>query len=132
MLQPEIAGSGNSEGSVTPGAWTELANGLRQPNYVFSGVSPARFSARIAPQLVGLGLLDVVSEYTIMAWADPSDIDGVPGISGRASLVADPVTGETRLGHFGYKAATFSVKHQVASAFNTDTGVMTSVLPTPD
>lgn len=132
VLQPEIAGSGSSEGLVTLSAWTELGNGLRHPNYVFSGVPPATFSARIAPQLVGLGLLDAVSEDTVMEWADPSDVDGNPGISGRASLVNDPVTGETRLGRFGYKAAAFSVKHQVASALNTDMGVMTSVLPNPD
>ena len=37
-----------------------------------------------------------------------------------------------RLGRFGYKAATISVKHQVASALNTDIGVMTSLLPNPD
>ena len=37
-----------------------------------------------------------------------------------------------RLGRFGYKAGTFSVKHQVASAFNTDMGVMTSMIPEPD
>jgi CxxC motif-containing protein (DUF1111 family) len=132
VLQPAIVNSGISEGSVSLGTWTNLANGLRQPNYVFSGVSPATFSARIAPQLVGLGLLEAVSEDTILAWADPNDVDGTPGISGRVSLVDDPVTGDTRLGRFGYKAATASVKHQVASALNSDMGVMTSVLPTPD
>lgn len=132
VLQPGLVNNGSSEGSVSLAAWTNLANGLRQPNYVFSGVSPATFSARIAPQLVGLGLLDAVSEDDILAWADPQDVDGTPGISGRASLVDDPVTGETRLGRFGYKAATASVRHQVASAFNSDMGVMTSVLPTPD
>jgi CxxC motif-containing protein (DUF1111 family) len=132
ILQPKLIGNGSSEGSVTLGPWTQLANGLRKPNYVFSGVTPARFSARIAPQLVGLGLLDAVSEDVVMEWADPDDIDGIPGISGRVSLVDDPITGETRLGRFGYKASTFSVKHQVASAFNTDMGVMTSMLPSPD
>jgi CxxC motif-containing protein (DUF1111 family) len=47
-------------------------------------------------------------------------------------MVVDPENGETRLGRFGYKAGTFSVKHQVASAFNTDMGVMTSMISTPD
>ena len=47
-------------------------------------------------------------------------------------LSLDPETGDVRLGRFGYKAATFSVKHQVASALNTDIGVMTSMLPNPD
>ena len=45
-----------------------------------------------------------------------------PGISGRASLSTDPENGETRLGRFGYKASKSSVKHQVASALNTDMG----------
>src|SRR5690606_9241319 len=40
--------------------------------------------------------------------------------------------GDLRLGRFGYKATTSSVRHQVALALNTDMGVMTSVLPTPD
>ncbi|WP_440905995.1 di-heme oxidoredictase family protein [Catenovulum sp. SX2] len=132
VLQPQQIGNVTSEGDVTLGNWTELGNGLRQPNYVFSNGTPATFSARIAPNLVGLGLLEAVAEETILAWADPDDTSSADGISGKASIVTDPVTGATRLGRFGYKAATADVKHQVAAAFNTDMGVMTSVLPTPD
>ncbi|MFT7559713.1 MAG: CxxC motif-containing protein (DUF1111 family)/predicted lipoprotein with Yx(FWY)xxD motif [Flavobacteriales bacterium] len=131
VLQPETEGSASSEGSVRLGAWTEETNGLRSPNYIFEGVSPASFSARIAPNLVGLGLLEAVSEETILEWEDADDINA-DGISGRASLGADPFTGEVRLGRFGYKASTTSVLHQVAGAFNTDMGVLTSVLPDPD
>jgi CxxC motif-containing protein (DUF1111 family) len=78
-----------------------------------------------------MGLLEAVDEASILSWVDESD-ENTDGISGRASMVTDPETGETRLGRFGYKAATFSVKHQVASAFNTDMGVMTSMIPNPD
>lgn len=132
VLQPDTAGTGVvGEGNVTLGPWTAHANGLRSPNYVFSKGRPARFSARIAPQLVGMGLLDAVAESTILEKADPDDADR-DGISGRASLVPDPVTRQTRLGRFGYKAATFSLAHQVASALNTDIGVMTRMLPQPD
>lgn len=131
VLQIEQIGAGTHEGSVALGPWTELENGLRSPNYVFSGTAPAKFSARIAPQLVGLGLLEAVSEDTIIEWVDENDDNG-DGISGRASVVTDPQTNEQRLGRFGYKAATFSVKHQSASALNTDMGVMTSMLPNPD
>lgn len=131
VLQPEQTGSGAHEGDVTLGAWTELANGLRSPNYVFSKGTPAQFSARIAPKIVGVGLLEAVPETTILSLADPDDADG-DGISGRAAAVKDPATGDYRLGRFGYKAGTFSVKHQVASALNTDIGVMTSLLPNPD
>lgn len=131
VLQIDQTGAITHEGSVALGPWTELDNGLRTPNYVFSNAQPAQFSARLAPQLVGLGLLDAVSEATILEWLDENDANN-DGISGRASVVIDPETGEQRLGRFGYKAATFSVKHQAASAFNTDMGVMTSMLPSPD
>jgi len=131
VLQPRKVGSGTSEGTVTLGAWTELSNGLRSPNYIFSNGTPPQFSARIAPSIVGVGLLEAIDEETIMSWEDENDSNN-DGISGRASLVEDPETGDLRLGRFGYKAGTFSVKHQIASAFNTDMGVMTSMLPNPD
>ena len=132
VLQPQKTGAGVvGEGDVTLGPWTQLPNGLRSPNYRFSNGTPAKFSARIAPQLVGMGLLDAVSEATILEKSDPDDLNR-DGISGRPSLVIDPVTGQTRLGRFGYKAATFSLVHQVASALNTDIGVMTRMLPNPD
>ena len=131
VLQINRINTGASEGNVTLGPWTNLANGLRKPNYVFSNGTPARFSARIAPQLVGLGLLEAIPEASILAWEDANDANN-DGISGRAALIDDPVTGETRLGRFGYKAATTSVKHQAAAAFNTDVGVMTSIFPAPD
>ena len=129
VLQPQST-SGASEGSVSIGSWSE-SNGLRSPNFSFSGVTPARFSARIAPQLVGMGLLEAISEVDISALADPDDSNG-DGISGRLRVVTDPETGQSRIGRFGWKAAQARVKHQVASALNTDLGVMTSVLPLPD
>jgi CxxC motif-containing protein (DUF1111 family)/predicted lipoprotein with Yx(FWY)xxD motif len=135
VLQPSKTGNATSEGSVTLGPWTNISQGefagLRSPNYQFTNVSPPQFSARIAPSLVGMGLLEAVDEASILSWVDESD-ENTDGISGRASMVVDPENGETRLGRFGYKAATFSVKHQVASAFNTDMGVMTSMISTPD
>ena len=92
---------------------------------------PPRYSARIAPQLVGIGLLEAIDETDILAWEDPTDLDG-NGISGIANRIPDPVTGESRLGRFGWKASTISVAHQTASALNGDMGVMTSMLPDPD
>ncbi len=128
-LQPKSAGGVASEGQASIAFWSET-NGLRKPNYQFSGVTPARFSARVAPQLVGMGLLEAIPEATILAKEDINDANG-DGISGRANRIVDPA-GQTRLGRFGYKAGTTSVKHQVAAAFNADMGVMTSLLPTPD
>ena len=129
VLQP--SGSAG-EGHVSIASWTERADGLRTPNYEFSKGAPATFSARIAPRLVGLGLLEAIPETTILALEDADDANG-DGISGRANRVIDPENGElTRLGRFGWKASTSSVKHQVAAALNTDMGVRTSVLPNPD
>jgi CxxC motif-containing protein (DUF1111 family) len=132
VLQPQnVNGAGSGEGNVTISSFTDLGNGLRKPNFQFERGAPAQFSARIAPQLVGIGLLEAIPESAILALADENDANG-DGISGKAQKVTDPVTGDVRLGRFGYKAATASVRHQVAAALNTDMGVMTSVLPRPD
>ncbi|KJZ03426.1 di-heme oxidoredictase family protein [Pseudoalteromonas piscicida] len=133
VLQPKNTGidtETQGEGDVTIASWTEN-NGLRSPNYQFNKTTPARYSARIAPQLVGLGLLEAIPESAVLALADENDSNG-DGISGKAQRVNDPITGQTRLGRFGYKAAAASIKHQVASAFNTDMGVTNSVFPNPD
>jgi CxxC motif-containing protein (DUF1111 family) len=131
VLQPTRVGGGTVEGGVTLSGWTE-ANGLRKPEYTFSGANkPANFSARISPQLVGLGLLEAVPEAAILAIADPDDADK-DGISGKMQIVNDYATGEPHMGRFGWKAGKQSVTHQVAGALNSDIGVMTSVYPDPD
>ena len=104
---------------------------LRRPNYGFLGPAPSHFSVRVAAPLIGLGLLEAIDESTIMAMADPADDDG-DGVSGKVHTVADPVTGETRIGRFGFKAGQAKLIHQIASALNTDIGVMTSIFPTAD
>ena len=130
VLQSKTNGSASSEGNVSIASFTE-SNGLRKPNYQFSGVVPQLFSARIAPQLNGMGLLEAIPEAAILALEDENDSNG-DGISGRAQRVVDPQSGDTRLGRFGYKAATASVRHQVAAALNTDMGVMTAMFSSPD
>ena len=80
------------------------------------------FSARVAPQLIGLGLLDAVPDAAIRERADPGDEDG-DGISGRVSETVDLTTGESALGRFGYKASTASPLHQTVVAYRNDMGV---------
>ncbi len=125
VLQP-VGG----EGSANIASWTET-DGLRSPTFAFEGASPSHFSARVAPQLVGLGLLEAIAESDVAALADPDDENG-DGISGRMRIVTDPVTGEKRLGRFGWRAGQATVKYQSAGALRTDMGVLTSVFPTPD
>ena len=81
-----------------------------------------RFSARVAPQLIGLGLLGAVPASDIRSRADPDDDDG-DGISGRVNTVFDPTTETTRLGRFGPKAGTASLLHQTVNAYRADIGV---------
>ena len=87
-----------------------------------------QFSARVAPQLIGLGLLEAVPEADILSREDPNDADG-DGISGRANSVFDPTTESTRLGRFGPKAGTASLLQQTVNAYRNDMGVTSRFAP---
>ncbi len=138
VLQPQIT-SGSPEDGVTISSYTTIngqygdgtAYTLQKPNYTFSGRVPAFFSVRLTPQLVGMGLLEAVSESTIQNLA-LADAAGTNGITGRVQTVIDPQTGQQRLGRFGYKGGKARVSHQIAGALNTDMGVTTSIYPVLD
>jgi CxxC motif-containing protein (DUF1111 family) len=98
---------------------------LQKPNYAFSGRVPSFYSVRIAPQLVGMGLLEAVPESTIEAMAGPSS----NGVNGTVRLVTDPETGDLRLGRFTYKGAQCSVQDQIAAALDLDMSVTTTIFP---
>jgi CxxC motif-containing protein (DUF1111 family) len=85
-------------------------------------------SARVAPALIGLGLLEAVPEADILSRVDAGDRDG-DGISGRDNRVWDAARGDLALGRFGWKAEQPSVRQQVAVAFQTDMGITSSLLP---
>ena len=84
-----------------------------------------RFSARVAPQLIGMGLLGSLSEEVLRERVDPEDADG-DGISGRLNETVDVTTGERAVGRFGYKASTASPLHQSVAAYRDDMGVTSS------
>jgi CxxC motif-containing protein (DUF1111 family) len=85
-------------------------------------------SPRVAPQMVGLGLVEAISEREILIQEDPYDSDG-DGISGRANFVHSEEHQEMRLGRFGWKAGKSSLKEQNAAAFNGDIGITSSLFP---
>jgi CxxC motif-containing protein (DUF1111 family) len=100
---------------------------LSQPRYDLTGLAygtlhPSTLaSPRIAPQIIGGGLLEAVPEAAIVAAADPDDGDG-DGISGRPNwITAD--SGERILGRFGWKANVPSLAEQAAAAFVEDIGI---------
>ena len=80
-----------------PGTYPDgTAFSLRKPTYTFSNLqygpmTGTMISPRIAPQMAGVGLLEVVPEQTITALADPDDSNH-DGISGRPNYVWDHKT----------------------------------------
>ena len=85
-------------------------------------------SPRLAPQVIGMGLLEAIPEEDLVAAADPEDADG-DGISGRPNLVWDERAGEVVVGRFGWKANVATVEQQVASVFHGDLGITSSLHP---
>lgn len=86
------------------------------------------FSARVAPQLIGLGLLETIAQSDIEALEDPEDRDG-DGISGRANHIWDSEAKQKGLGRFGWKANQPSLRSQTAGAFLGDMGITSSLFP---
>ena len=80
------------------------------------------FSLRMTPALIGMGLLDALSDEAILERADPSDVDG-DGISGKPQYVIDARTKTKRLGKFGFRASHTTVEEQSAAAAFFDMGI---------
>lgn len=117
------------------GQYTDGASySLRKPNYEFFDLNFGNFapgfmvSPRIAPQMPGLGLLEIVPEAEILAFADETDADG-NGISGKANMVWDHAAQQFVLGRFGWKANQPSLSQQTAGAFNGDLGITSNLFP---
>ena len=84
--------------------------------------SNALRSVRIAPPVIGLGLLEAIKEADLIALADENDANG-DGISGKPNRVWDFVRNQFTLGRFGWKAAQPNLYQQTAAAYNDDMGI---------
>ena len=96
--------------------------------------SDTRLSFRVAPALMGAGLLDAVPDSLLAALADPEDKDS-DGISGRLHRLgaANAATGSSpRAGRFGWKATQPSLESQVIAALAEDMGITSSSRRGPD
>lgn len=109
---------------------------LRAPTYAISGLAygpldpQVMLSPRVAPQMIGLGLLEAIPAADILAHQDPDDADG-DGISGRANIVMSTEYGVPMLGRFGLKAGMPTIREQSAGAFSGDMGLSTPLHPEP-
>lgn len=118
-----------------PGAFDDgTPYSLRAPLYSLDdpahGPFPAdlQISPRVAPVMIGLGLLAAIPEADLLAREDPDDLDH-DGISGRANRVWDLALGAPALGRFGWKANQPTLAQQTAAAFLGDMGLTTSMFP---
>lgn len=84
-------------------------------------------SLRVAPAMIGLGLLEAVSAQAVLSRVDEHDRDH-DGISGRAQYVSTATRGAVALGRFGWKAEQPSVRDQTAAAFLGDMGLTSRAL----
>ncbi|MCA0433425.1 MAG: c-type cytochrome [Proteobacteria bacterium] len=134
---PGIAPEGTLEITYEelPGTYGDgAAYSLRKPSYTVRdpgyGLMPAdmMMSPRVAPHVIGLGLLEAVPEDILLALADPDDADG-DGISGRVNRVWNTATNAPAIGRFGWKAGQPDLLNQNTGAAVGDIGLTTTVHP---
>ncbi|WP_034387904.1 di-heme oxidoreductase family protein [Comamonas composti] len=101
---------------------------LEKPVYELTGLNygpmaaDVMMSPRIAPQVIGLGLLEHIPESEILGNARAQAAMSGP-IKGQPNRVWDAYGERMMLGRFGWKANVASVAHQSASAFLGDIGI---------
>ena len=116
----------------------ELADGetasLRAAHYSLAdlGYGPisldVMISPRVAPPMIGLGLLEAVPEEQILALVQ-SEAAKNDGISGKPNQVWSREQEKVMLGRFGWKAGIPTIAQQAAEAFNGDIGISSTMIP---
>ena len=82
---------------------------------------------RNSPPLFGLGLIDAIPDEAILRNVRKLAVDGV---TGKAVLTTDVVSGKLRVGRFGWKAQQASVLAFAADAYRNEMGVTNRYFPT--
>jgi CxxC motif-containing protein (DUF1111 family) len=140
MAVPGVAPEGKVRVTYTPvpvrfkdGTEVELRKPVLQITQLGYGpMHPeTRFSARVAPPMIGLGLLEAIPEDAILANAAAQAKDN-NGISGRPNQVWDDALQKTVMGRFGWKAGQPTLNQQNVHAFSGDMGLTTSLRPFDD
>lgn len=111
------------------------------PGYGFESIPEEAngVTTLLAPPNTGLGFLEAVPDATIIALADPDDLDG-DGISGVVSYVDPPDFFEPfpfnapnaegkYIGRFGRKSAAINLLAQTAGAYRQDMGITSEFEP---
>ena len=126
-----VPGEGTPQVSYTevPGQYGDgEPYSLRRPSYTIDALAfgpladGTMVAPRLAPQTVGLGLLEAVDEATVLAFAARN--------GGHPNYVWDDATQTTLLGRFGWKANQPNLKQQSFAAFRNDIGITNTLYPT--
>lgn len=141
QFQDQSISSTSNEGKINityemiPGSYPDGTNYyLQKPTYSFSNLAYGSMQAdvmtspRIANQIIGLGLLEAISEEDILANIDPYDNNG-DGVTGKANWVWNILEEEIQLGRFGWKAGQATLLQQTAAAFIGDLGITSQLFP---
>ena len=88
-------------------------------------------SLRMSPAIIGPGLLEAVTDSTIVTLSDAGDANR-DGISGRVNWVRDRVNGGYAVGKFGFKGNHPTVVQQSAGALYHDMHITNPIFPGND
>ena len=137
-------------GGIAP--MTTTRAGIREPDGAYRDVEPGRGSLfqifsipthacqsvippeanvivkRVPVPLFGAGLIEAIPDATLEALADPDDLDR-DGVSGRAPIVLDLLTGEPRVGRFGWKSQRATLLDFGADAYRNEMGITNDLFP---
>ena len=137
-------------GGIAP--MTTTRAGIREPDGAYRDVEPGRGSLfqifsipthacqsvippeanvivkRVPVPLFGAGLIEAIPDATLEALADPGDLDR-DGVSGRAPIVLDLLTGERRVGRFGWKSQRATLLDFGADAYRNEMGITNDLFP---
>ncbi len=92
----------------------------------YGDLDDAILSYRMAQTMHGLGMIEKISDESILANEDINDSNG-DGISGKANRVYSPLTKQEAIGRYTWKASAPSILEQVAGAANNDMSITTSL-----
>lgn len=107
---------------------------LRQPQLTITDLQygpmhpQVMMSARVAPPMIGLGLLELIPEHTLKQIAKEQQAEA-KGVSGKLNQVWDVEAQAFAVGRFGWKAGQPSLMQQNAAAFNGDLGLTSELFP---
>ena len=137
-------------GGIAP--MTTTRAGIRGPDGLFRDFEPSRGSLfqifsipthncqsviphdaniiarRVPIPLFGAGLVEAIPDETLEALSDPYDLNR-DGVSGRAPIVTDLVTGERRVGRFGWKSQLATLIDFGADAYRNEMGITNDLFP---